>query len=35
MTYREDVLEGIENLPTQLIRILRGENFGIPMVRIS
>ena len=26
---------GIENLPTQLIRILRGENFGIPMVRVS
>lgn len=35
MCYREDILEGINNLPTALIRILRGENFGVPLVRVS
>lgn len=35
LKYAEDVLEGIENVPNQLIRILRGENFGIPLIRVS
>jgi len=35
LRYAEDVLEGIDNMPTALIRILRGENFGVPLVRIS
>jgi NADPH-dependent curcumin reductase CurA len=35
MCYAEDVLEGIDNMPTALIRILRGDNFGIPLVRVS
>jgi hypothetical protein len=35
LVYVEDVLEGIENMPNALIRILRGENFGIPLVQVS
>ena len=35
LRYTEDVLEGIESLPTALIRILRGENFGVPLVRVA
>ena len=35
LLYAEDILEGIDNMPTALIRIMRGENFGIPMVRVS
>ena len=35
MRYAEDTLEGIDNMPTALIRILRGENFGVPLVRVS
>ncbi len=35
LKYREDVLEGIENVPWALIRILRGENFGIPLIKVS
>ena len=35
MSYNEDILDGIESMPLQLIRILKGENFGIPLVRIS
>jgi NADPH-dependent curcumin reductase CurA len=35
LKYREDVLEGIEGVPSALIRILRGENFGIPLIKVS
>ena len=35
MSYKEDVLEGIDNVPNALIRILRGENFGIQLVKVS
>lgn len=35
MRYKEDVLEGIENMPNALIRILHGDNFGIQLVRVS
>jgi hypothetical protein len=35
LRYAEDVLEGIDNMPNALIRILKGENFGIPLVRVS
>ena len=34
MTYKEDVLEGIENMPNALIRILQGDNFGIQLVKV-
>ncbi len=34
MTYAEDVLQGIESVPTALIRILKGENFGVPLIRL-
>ena len=35
MTYAEDILVGIENVPQALIRILKGENFGVPLVRLA
>lgn len=35
MQYREDVLEGFENTPQALIRVLNGENFGTQLVRAA
>jgi hypothetical protein len=33
--YREDITEGIENAPRELIGLLRGENFGKKLIRVS
>ena len=33
--YREDVVEGLENAPRALIGLLRGENFGKMLVRVT
>jgi NADPH-dependent curcumin reductase CurA len=33
--YREDVVEGLENAPTALIGLLKGENFGKLVVRVG
>lgn len=33
--YREDITEGLKNAPAAFIRLLRGENFGKAIVRIS
>ena len=33
--YREDVVDGIEKAPRALIGLLRGENFGKMLVRVS
>lgn len=35
MKYREDVVEGIENAPSAFIGMMRGENFGKLLVKIS
>jgi len=35
LTYREDIVDGFENMPAALIRLLRGENFGKQLVRIT
>lgn len=35
MKYREDVTEGIENAPSAFIGMLRGENFGKTLVKVS
>ncbi|MBT3832453.1 MAG: hypothetical protein HOB98_14330 [Gammaproteobacteria bacterium] len=35
LVYNEDVLEGVEQLPAGLIRVLSGENFGTQLVRLS
>jgi len=35
MVYAEDVLQGIENVPKALIRILQGENFGVPLIKLA
>lgn len=31
---REDVAEGLENAPAHLIKAMRGENFGRPLIRV-
>jgi NADPH-dependent curcumin reductase CurA len=33
--YREETLEGLEQAPQGLIGLLRGENFGKLVVRVS
>jgi NADPH-dependent curcumin reductase CurA len=33
LLYREDVIEGIENMPKAFLRLLRGENFGKQLVK--
>jgi len=33
--YREDITDGLENAPRELIRLLRGENFGKKVIRVS
>ena len=33
--YREDVTDGLENAPRELIGQLRGENFGKKVIRVS
>lgn len=33
--YREDVTDGLENAPRELIGLLRGENFGKKVIRVS
>jgi len=34
LVYREDVAVGLENAPEHLIRAMRGENFGRPLIRV-
>jgi NADPH-dependent curcumin reductase CurA len=33
--YREDITDGLENAPRELIGLLRGENFGKKVIRVS
>jgi hypothetical protein len=33
--YREDLTDGLENAPRELIRLLKGENFGKKIIRVS
>jgi NADPH-dependent curcumin reductase len=33
--YREDVTDGLENAPAELFRLLKGENFGKKIIRVS
>jgi NADPH-dependent curcumin reductase CurA len=33
--YREDIVDGLENAPQELIRLLRGDNFGKKIIRVS
>jgi len=35
LIYREDVLEGLENAPEALMRLFRGDNFGVQLVRMT
>jgi NADPH-dependent curcumin reductase len=34
LVYREDVVEGLQNAPAHYCRLMRGENFGKPLVRV-
>ena len=34
MKYREDITDGLENAPRELIGLLRGENFGKKLIRV-
>ena len=33
--YREDVTDGLENAPRELIGLLKGENFGKKIIRVG
>jgi NADPH-dependent curcumin reductase len=33
--YREDITNGLENAPRELIGLLKGENFGKKIIRVS
>jgi NADPH-dependent curcumin reductase CurA len=33
--YREDITDGLENAPRELIRLLKGENFGKKIIRVN
>lgn len=33
--YKEDVTDGLENAPRELIGLLRGENFGKKIIRVG
>jgi NADPH-dependent curcumin reductase CurA len=33
--YKEDVVEGLENAPTAFIGLLKGQNFGKLLVKVS
>ena len=35
LKYAEDVLQGIGQTPAALIRVLKGENFGVQLVRVA
>lgn len=35
LVYREDVAAGLENAPAHLIKAMRGENFGHPLIRLG
>jgi NADPH-dependent curcumin reductase CurA len=35
LRYREDIVEGLENAPRAFIGLLRGENFGKRLIRVS
>ena len=35
LKYREDIVEGLENAPRAFIGLLRGENFGKRLIRVS
>jgi hypothetical protein len=35
LKYRESIVEGIENAPTGLIGLLKGDNFGKQLVKLG
>ena len=35
LRYREDITDGLENAPRELIRLLKGENFGKKIIRVG
>lgn len=35
LAYKEDVVAGLEQAPAQLCKLMRGENFGTPLIRVQ
>jgi NADPH-dependent curcumin reductase CurA len=35
LAYKEDVVEGLHNAPTHFCKLMRGENFGMPLIRMQ
>jgi NADPH-dependent curcumin reductase CurA len=35
LKYREDIVEGLENMPKAFLRLLKGENFGKQLVKVA
>jgi NADPH-dependent curcumin reductase CurA len=35
LKYREDITDGLENAPRELIGLLKGQNFGKKLIRVS
>ena len=33
--FREDITDGLESAPRELIRLLKGENFGKKIIRVN
>jgi NADPH-dependent curcumin reductase CurA len=34
LAYKEDVVDGLQNAPEQFCKLMRGENFGMPLIRM-
>jgi NADPH-dependent curcumin reductase len=35
LAYKEDVVDGLQNAPAQFCKLMRGENFGTPLIRMQ
>jgi NADPH-dependent curcumin reductase CurA len=35
LAYKEDVVEGLQSAPAQFCKLMRGENFGVPLIRMQ
>jgi NADPH-dependent curcumin reductase CurA len=35
LAYKEDVVDGLQSAPAQFCKLMRGENFGVPLIRMQ
>ena len=35
LAYKEDVVDGLQSAPAQFCKMMRGENFGVPLIRMQ